>query len=61
LFERHRWIVALVVVVITAVAVTALPNLRTSDNFFAMFTARDRDRPLAEDAGVLVNNNPCLI
>ncbi len=49
------------VVVMTAVAVTALPNLRTSDNFFAMFTARDSGRPLAEAAGVVVNNNPCLI
>jgi hypothetical protein len=48
--------VALVVVVITTVAVTALPNLRTSDNFFAMFTARDSDGPLAEEAGV--NNTP---
>ena len=47
---------ALVVVVITTVAVTALPNLRTSDNFFAMFTARDSDGPLAEEAGV--NNTP---
>jgi predicted RND superfamily exporter protein len=53
--------VALVVVVITAVALNALPKLRSSDNFFAMFTVRDSARPLAEEAEVRVNNNPCLI
>jgi hypothetical protein len=47
--------------VVAASKPPAGPNLRTSDNFFAMFTVRDSARPLAAEAGVLVNNNPCLI
>ena len=61
LFERNRWIVLFVVIAITAVTLKALPDLRTSDNFFAMFTVRDSGAQVAEMETLLVNNNPCLV